>query len=72
MDISQHFSTTELSKFRIGDLFGCYFDDLPRIGWITGLTLNPTREVIFRVRYADSPEVEYSKHPHNMYPLDIF
>lgn len=72
MSILQHFSTEELSRFRVGDLFGCYFEDSPRIGWITGLALNPTKEVIFRVRYADSPETEYSKHPGNMYPLDQF
>lgn len=72
MSILQRFSTAELSRFRIGDLFACYSEDSPRIGWITGLGLSPTKEVIFRVRYADSPDMEYSKHPNNMYPLDQF
>lgn len=72
MNISHHFLRSELSLFRIGDLFTCYFEDSPRIGWITGLALNPTHEVIFRVRYADSPDVEHSEHPGDMYPLDQF
>ena len=70
MSISHHFLRAELSLFRIGDLFVCYSGDSSRIGWITGLALNPTNDVIFRVRYADSPDVEYSKHPGDMYPLD--
>jgi hypothetical protein len=67
------FSSTELSRFSVGDLFKRKMtDNLPRVGWIIGLELNPTNEVIFRVKYADQDktDMEFGLHPSLMYKLD--
>ena len=57
------YSRTVLNKFRIGDLVECIFPCEIKVGWIVGLELNSTNEVVFRVRFADNPETNVSCHP---------
>jgi hypothetical protein len=73
MSDSHIFSYTELQRFRVGDLFKRKTqDNLIRVGWVTGLGLNPSNEVIFRVKYADqeNTDMEFSLHPNYMYRLE--
>ena len=57
------YSSTVLNKFRIGDLVECIFPEETKVGWIVGLGLHVSNEVLFIVRFADNPETNVSCHP---------
>ncbi len=61
-----------LKRFKIGDLFEYYQygskDTFTKIGYVVGIILNDSHEVIFRVKFADD-NIEQSLHPSLMKPL---
>lgn len=60
------YSRSVLNKFRIGDLFECIFPCETKVGWIVGLELNSSNEVVFDVRFADTPDITETCHPEEM------
>ena len=52
-----------VKNFRIGDIIESKNTYNYGYGWITGLTLNEKKEVLFKVRWASSPIEETRIHP---------
>lgn len=64
-----YYDRTVLNRFRVGDLFEHKHTEM--LGWIVGIELSGASEVVFRVIYANMPDVICLVHPSNINPLSL-
>jgi hypothetical protein len=70
--IEEIFCDYSIFNFKVGDVVVVitHNENIKNVGCITGVTLNPTNEVCFEIRYSSDKNRTYVVHPKNVYSKD--